>query len=195
MRSNEEQNLSLPETEMATLEPAMLRFRFALSTEAFSLLSTRFVTHCDERIYEDALLIQHGERIGAWLPKIWHLAARGHSEAMVELADWLSENNSLESFGKTSDAFSPAGLYYRAYRRGIARAAYNVALSCFNRSDMAGYRLWLRRAAVTGDGAAKKELNNLKHASGTAPQGKLGAPDQNQSVTERINYQWQPTTQ
>ena len=116
----------------------------------------------DERIYEDALRIQHGEHIGAWLPKIWHLAARGHSDAMVELADWLSKNKSLVSFGKTSDAFSPAGLYYRAYRRGNARAAYNAALSCFNRSDMAGYRLWLRPAAVTGDGAAKKELKNFE---------------------------------
>ena len=116
----------------------------------------------DEHIYENALLIQHGERIGAWLPKVWHLAARGHSDAMVELADWLSKDNSLESFGKTSDAFSPAGLYYRAYRRGNARAAYNAALTCFNRSDMAGYRLWPRRAAVKGDNAAKKELGNFE---------------------------------
>lgn len=118
--------------------------------------------HKHQRIYENALLIQHGERIGAWLPKIWHLAARGHSDAMVELADWLSEDNSLASFGKMSDAFSPAGLYYRAYRKGNARAAYNAARSCFNRSDMGSYRLWLRRAAVAGDDEAKKELGNFE---------------------------------
>ncbi len=57
----------------------------------------------------------------------------------------------MNSFGKQSQVFSAAWLYRRAYLNGSARAATNAASSCFNRNDMAGFRLWLRRAASLGD--------------------------------------------
>ncbi|MDH7971166.1 hypothetical protein QH494_03140 [Sphingomonas sp. AR_OL41] len=77
---------------------------------------------------------------------------------MVELADWLSEGNSLAAFGKAADPFSAAGLYDRAFKAGDNRAALNAAASCFNRNDMAGYRKWLTRASGAGDTQAATEL-------------------------------------
>jgi hypothetical protein len=70
----------------------------------------------------------------------------------------VSSDDSIGAFGKPADRYSPAGLYYRACRKGDARAAGNAAVSCFNRNDMAGYRRWLSRAARTGDPAAGKQL-------------------------------------
>lgn len=96
------------------------------------------------------------------MPIMWHLALGGHTGAMIELADWFSSDNSAEAFGTPADAFSAAGLYYRAYRKGDARAADNAAMSCFNRNDMIGYRQWLRRAARAGDAAAAKQLRHFE---------------------------------
>ena len=112
----------------------------------------------EDRLYLKALSIRHERGVGLWMPIMWHLALRGHTGAMVELADWFSGNDSRKELGKASEAFSAAGLYYRAYRKGNVNAARNMAVSCFNRSDMAGYRQWLRRAASIGDTESAREL-------------------------------------
>ena len=116
----------------------------------------------EDRLYLRGMAVRYGRRPGSWMPMMWHLALRGHTGAMIELADWLSDENSAEAFGKPADAFSAAGLYHRAYRKRDARAANNAAMSCFNRNDMIGYRRWLRRAATAGDGAAGKQLRNFE---------------------------------
>jgi hypothetical protein len=81
---------------------------------------------------------------------------------MIELADWFSSDNDAKSFGKPADAFSPAGLYYRAYRKGNARAAHNAAMSSFNCNDMIGYRIWLKRAANAGDPYSANQLRHFE---------------------------------
>jgi TPR repeat protein len=90
------------------------------------------------------------------LPKIWNLALRGHTGAMIDLADWFSgaENH----LGPFADTFGPAGLYRRAHLKGNARAAFNLAMTCFNRNDLKGYRQWLGKAARAGDPAAKLQI-------------------------------------
>jgi len=110
------------------------------------------------RLYLKALRIKDRQLPGLWVPIIWHLALRGHTDAMIDLADWFAERDSLQSFGVPRDGFSAAGLYLRAYRNGDARAARNAAISSFNRNDLAGYRTWLRRAAKAGDQMSGKEL-------------------------------------
>ncbi len=112
----------------------------------------------EDRLYLRALSIRHERGVGLWMPIMWHLALRGHAGAMIELADWFSGGDSAKEIGKAFDAFSAAGLYYRAYRKGDARAARNMAVSCFNRGDMAGYRRWLRYAAKAGDPQSLREL-------------------------------------
>lgn len=112
----------------------------------------------EDRLYLKALSIRHERGVGLWMPIMWHLVLRGHDDAMVELADWFSGKDTANEVGKASDAFSAAGLYYRAYRRGNFNAARNMAVSCFNRNDMAGYRQWLRRAARAGDAESAREL-------------------------------------
>jgi hypothetical protein len=92
---------------------------------------------------------------------------------MIELADWFSDGDSSQAFGSPADAFSAAGLYRRAYRRGDARAARNVAVSCFNRNDMIGYRQWLRRAAK-GDAESGRELRYFETRLWHAAARKVG---------------------
>lgn len=116
----------------------------------------------EHRLFLKGLGVKYERRVGRWLPVMWHLALHGHAGAMIELADWLSEDDSAGAFGKPADALSPAGLYYRAWRSGEARAAYNAATSCFNRNDMAGYRRWLRRAGRAGDDEAGRELRRFE---------------------------------
>jgi hypothetical protein len=111
-----------------------------------------------DRLYLRALAIRHERGVGLWMPIMWHLALRGHTGAMVELADWFSGEDTAKEAGRACAAYSAAGLYYRAYRKGNFNAARNMAISCFNRSDMAGYRRWLRRAARTGDTESAREL-------------------------------------
>lgn len=107
-----------------------------------------------ERLYQRALAIREIRTGGLWLPIMWHLALRGHTDAMIELANWCSYGNSLQALGRASDRFSPAGLYRRAYRQGDARAAQHMAMSCFNRNDLIGYRFWLAQGVRAGDGEA-----------------------------------------
>jgi hypothetical protein len=112
----------------------------------------------NDRLYLKGLAIRDKESVGLWVPIMWHLALRGHTDAMIELAGWFSDDNRWSAFGTPADAFSAAGLYRRAYRKKDSRAAYNAAMSCFNRNDMMGYRRWLRLAAQGGDMAAAKQL-------------------------------------
>lgn len=105
---------------------------------------------------------------------MWHLALRGHTGAMIELAAWFSDNNKREAFGSFSDPFSAAGLYRRAYRKGDARAAQHVAMSSFNRNDMIGYRHWLRRAAKAGDAEAGRQLRHFETRLWHAAARKIG---------------------
>lgn len=109
-------------------------------------------------LYLKAQQIREGIRPGLWVPIIQHLALRGHTEAMIELADWYSRSTQLRDLGVASDGFSAAGLYRRAYRKGDPRAANNMAMSFFNLGNMQGYRHWLRRAAVAGDADATEQL-------------------------------------
>jgi hypothetical protein len=117
----------------------------------------------EDKLYLKGLSIRYERRFGLWLPIMWRLALHGHTGAMIELADWFSSDNDAKSFGTPADAFSAAGLYYRAYRKGDARAANNAAMSCFNRNDMIGYRQWLRRAAKAGDALAMKQLRYFEN--------------------------------
>jgi TPR repeat protein len=133
-----------------------------------------------ERLYEKGLRIRERRSVGLWMPIMWHLAVRGHPDAMIELASWFSRDGSLKAFGSPDDGFSAAGLYRRAYRKGEARAAQHVAMSCFNRNDLAGYRRWLRLAARAGDEEAAHQLRcfetRLPH--GAARKIGRGRPDQ-----------------
>lgn len=128
----------------------------------------------EDRLYLKGLAVRYERHIGLWMPIMWHLALRGHTGAMIELADWFSDDNSAKAFGKPADAFSAAGLYYRAYRKGDARAANNAAMSCFNRNDMTGYREWLTRAAKAGDAEAGSQLKNFETRLSHAAARKVG---------------------
>ena len=49
-------------------------------------------------------------------------------------------------------------MFYRAFRQGELNAAQNMAMSLFYAGDLSGYRLWMHRAARTGDTNAAFEL-------------------------------------
>ena len=107
----------------------------------------------DDRLYERAILIEDQRAHGFWMPILQHLAPRGHVEAMVVLADRYARPYAND-LGRLADPFSAFGLYRRAYRKGSAHAAYNLAMFFFARRDLKGYRQWLRRAARAGDATA-----------------------------------------
>lgn len=98
-----------------------------------------------ERLYEAAILTreQGGGARGFWQPLMRSLALRGHSDAMIEIADLLTETGTIVPL----EAFA---LYYRAYKAGDGRAAYNLAISYFNLNDLTRYRYWLKRASNLG---------------------------------------------
>jgi hypothetical protein len=116
---------------------------------------TKRKSEADDELYVRAIAIREGEAVGLWLPKIRALALRGHADAMTELADWLAGED--EQARSAANPFSAAGLYRRAYRKGQPRAAHNLAMTCFNRDDLAGYRTWIRNAGRAGDDAARAE--------------------------------------
>lgn len=133
-----------------------------------------------EKLYMRGLEIRDKRSVGLWLPIMWHLALKGHLGAMIELASWFGDDNSLRSCGSAADAFSASGLYRRAYRKGDARAAQHMAMGCFNRNDLAGYRHWLRLGAKAGDEEAAEQLryfeSRLWHAA--ARKIRRGRPEQ-----------------
>jgi hypothetical protein len=92
---------------------------------------------------------------------------------MIELA------RRVRAIGKTADGWSANGLDRRAWRTGVATAAYNLAMTCFNERDLSGYRRWLRRAGRAGDAEAiallRRFETRLPH--GAAHDIRRGRPD------------------
>lgn len=132
--------------------------------EAFfghSCSMTSDVDDRENRLYLKALGVRHEHKPGLWEPIIWHLALRHDSEAMIDLASSFCDTGKWPGkLGSQIDRFSAAGLYYRAFRLGNARAAQHLAIHYFNSRNMRGYRHWLRRGANLGDGYA---ANQAKH--------------------------------
>jgi len=62
------------------------------------------------RLYLKALRIKYRQLPGLWVPIMWHLALRRHTDAMIDLADWFLEGDSSRAFGFPRDGFSAAGL-------------------------------------------------------------------------------------
>lgn len=86
-----------------------------------------------------------------------HLALRSYPSAMTELARRIGEDGR-----SAADPFSSAGLCYRALRQGDTTAAHNMAMTCFNRRDLQGYRYWLRLAAKAGDEEAARQIRRFE---------------------------------
>ena len=107
-------------------------------------------------LFERASAIQERKARGYYMPILWHLALRQYLRGMSELARILG------AAGGASEAWSAAGLNYRAWRASNATAARNQAMGCFNRRDLAGYRRWLRRAAQAGDRESAAELRRFE---------------------------------
>jgi hypothetical protein len=126
------------------------------------------------KLYRKALAIQRGTARGLWMPIMWHLALRRHNGAMIDLANQLSQSNRLTDLGAPGDRFSAVGLYRRAWRMGDARAPQHLAMGCFNRNDLVGYRHWLRRAAQAGDGQAGAELRRFETRLSHSAARKIG---------------------
>lgn len=97
---------------------------------------------------------QHGNGYATSI--LWHLALRRHTGAMTVLSSRLDRE------GRISDAFSQAGLAYRAFRCGDPIGANHLAMNGFNRRDLARYRYWLARAARGGDDDAFCELRRFE---------------------------------
>ncbi|MFA5966013.1 MAG: hypothetical protein WC804_18505 [Sphingomonas sp.] len=97
---------------------------------------------------------RHGN--GYATPILWHLALRGHTDAMLVLS------NLFQREGRIADPSSQAGLAYRAYRRGDALGAEHLAMTAFNRRDLIGYRYWLARAARAGNKNAALSLRRFE---------------------------------
>lgn len=86
-----------------------------------------------------------------------HLALRRYPSSMTELARRIGEDGL-----SAADPYSSAGLCYRALRQGDTTAAHNMAMTCFNRRDLQGYRHWLRLAAKAGDEEAGQQLRRFE---------------------------------
>lgn len=115
------------------------------------------------RLYLKAIQIREAHQPGLWEPILWHLAMRRHTEAMIDLACWFCDNDPWPGrLGAQADSFSPAGLYYRAFRMGNVRAAQHLAMHCFNSRNMRGYRHWLRKGANLGDGYAANQARHFE---------------------------------
>lgn len=109
-----------------------------------------------DALYARAIDIQDRRKMGFAVPILYRLALRGMPEAMVVLAQ------EFDNTGRMADPFSQSGLCRRAWRRGYATGAQNLAADCFNRHDLQGYRHWLGRAARAGDPYAARELRRFE---------------------------------
>jgi len=107
------------------------------------------------------------------VPIMRHLALRKYAPAMVVLAAWLSDSGLRSDLGSPATGHCAAGLYHRAWRSGEANAAQHMAMSCFNLNDLAGYRLWLRRAAKLGETNCAIELRHFRLRQPTAAARKI----------------------
>ena len=111
----------------------------------------------DKRVRRLADAWHNGLSPGDGMGLLWHLALRRYPSAMTELSRRIGEDGL-----PIADSFSSAGLAYRAFRLGDPAAAYNFAMTCFNRRDLQGYRRWLRRAAEAGDDDAARQLRRFE---------------------------------
>ena len=111
----------------------------------------------NDRLQRLADAWHNGLSPGDGMGLLWHLALRHYPSAMTELGRRIGEDGL-----SAADSFSAAGLGYRALRLGDPLAAYNLAMSCFNRRDLRGYRYWLRLAANAGDEDARQQLRRFE---------------------------------
>ena len=84
---------------------------------------------------------------------------------MLTLAGLLHQTGKAEDLGSPAQAGDAAWLYRRVWRAGgddARHAAQHMAMSCFNTGNLAGYRLWLRRAHMLGDNDAGLELDRFE---------------------------------
>lgn len=125
------------------------------------------------RLFDRATHILDGLRTGNGTAILWHLALRGHAGAMLWLAGEMERQRLPAAKGPMSNPFSMIGLQYRAWRTGELTAAQNIALDCFNRGDLAGYRRWVHRAARAGDAEAVLELKRFEIRKPWLPERKL----------------------
>lgn len=115
-----------------------------------------------DRLFSRAEAILGGKSNGLGMPILRTLAHQRYGPAMLSLAARKTETGKRADLGRFSDATSPAGLMYRAFRQGEVNAAQNLALTLFYAGDLAGYRRWLRRAARGGDEDAARELSRFE---------------------------------
>lgn len=115
-----------------------------------------------DRLFARADAILEGRANGFAMPVLEHLALRRYGPAMLELARRATASGDRGAIGRVQDAGSPAGLMYRAHRRGEYTAAQNFAMTLFHAGDLAGYRHWLRKAARGGDTDAAAELRRFE---------------------------------
>lgn len=111
-----------------------------------------------EKLLDRAEAILEGKRNGFGLPILRHLALRRYGPALLSLAGRLTDTGTRSDLGRISQAYSPVGMMYRAYRLGESNAPQNMAMSLFNVGDLRGYRHWMHRAARAGDANAANEL-------------------------------------
>ncbi|HEY6814724.1 MAG TPA: hypothetical protein VI168_04210 [Croceibacterium sp.] len=116
------------------------------------------MTDRQDKQFVRAEAILEGRCNGLGEPILWHLALRRYGPAMLSLACRATQTGSRTALGRVRDAFSPAGMMYRAFRQGELNAAQNMALSLFYLGDLSGYRRWMHRAARSGDTDAAFEL-------------------------------------
>ena len=109
-----------------------------------------------DRLYDRALHIQDGLKHGLCAPIFRTLAARNHDHGQVVLA--CNFANEKPRFNHPAFA---AHWYRKAWQSGNATAAQHMAMDCFARNDLQGYRRWLRRAARLGDVEAAFELSKF----------------------------------
>ena len=115
-----------------------------------------------DRLFLRAEAILEGRRNGLAEPILRHLALRRYGPAMLSLACRETSSGYRSELGRVSNARSPAGLMYRAYRQDEVIAAQNFALTLFYAGDLAGYRHWMRKAARGGDTDATRELSRFE---------------------------------
>jgi hypothetical protein len=111
----------------------------------------------EDLLWTRADAILDGKANGLGEPILWHLALRGHGISMLTIANRETRTGYRHELGRISDAHSPMGMMYRAYRRGVPNAAQNIAMTLFNVGDLWGYRHWIRRAARANETNAEWE--------------------------------------
>ncbi|WP_283404320.1 hypothetical protein [Sphingopyxis sp. Geo25] len=109
-----------------------------------------------DALYDRALRIQSGLKNGNCQPLFNALACRGYQHGQVVHACDFA----MDGTGFSHPAFAPYW-YRRAWRSGNASAAQHMAMDCFARNNLQGYRLWLGRAARLGDKDAAYELSKF----------------------------------